>query len=158
MTLIAPASAEHFAALIAGEPPYPWPLSEGSAIAPPEVLAMLGGLADTIRADFDPAAWLIVEAGAVAGLLSLVAPYGQQTIRIGYGVAPDCCGRGIATRAVGELLVWARADPQVACVTAETNQDNIASQRVLERNGFARIGTRFDDEDGDLIVWQALTG
>ena len=119
---------------------------------------MLGGLADMIRADFDPAAWLIVEGGAVVGLLSLVAPYSQQTVRIGYGVAPDCCGRGIATRAVGALLAWAHKDPRVACVTAETNVDNIASQRVLERNGFARMGTRFDDEDGDLIVWQALTG
>lgn len=118
---------------------------------------MLGDLADAIRADFDPAAWLMIEDGVVVGLLSVVAPYAQRTIRIGYGVAPDCCGRGSATRAVGELLNWAQIDARVDRVTAETNQNNIASQLVLERNGFARIGTRFDDEDGDLIVWQALT-
>lgn len=157
MTLIAPASPQHFAALIAGQPPHPWPVIEGSVIAPPEVLTMLGGLADTIRADFDPAAWLVIEDGAVAGLLSLVAPYAAGTVRIGYGVAPDCCGRGIATRAVAQLLAWARTDARVERVTAETGLANIASQRVLERNRFARIGTRFDAEDGDLIVWQALT-
>ncbi len=156
--MIVAATAQDFAALIAGEPPLPWRLPQGSAIAPPEVLSMLGGLADTIRADFDPTAWLIIDDGAVVGLMSLVVPYAQRTIRIGYGVAPDFSGRGVATRAVAELLAWVRLDPRVDRVTAETSTSNIASQLVLTRNGFARIGTRFDEEDGDLIVWQALTG
>jgi RimJ/RimL family protein N-acetyltransferase len=34
---------------------------------------------------------------------------------------------------------------------------NIASQRVLERNGFARIGERSDLEDGELILWRIET-
>jgi RimJ/RimL family protein N-acetyltransferase len=45
----------------------------------------------------------------------------------------------------------------VALVSAETRVDNIASQRVLERNGFVQIGERVDAEDGPLICWQAMT-
>jgi RimJ/RimL family protein N-acetyltransferase len=38
-------------------------------------------------------------------------------------------------------------------LTAETSVDNPGSQRVLEKNGFAAIGTREDPEDGALINW-----
>jgi RimJ/RimL family protein N-acetyltransferase len=155
---IVPASDQDFAALIKHRPPPAWGLAHGRVIAPLEVLAMLRDLADSIRADFDPAAWLIVEDGTVAGLVSLVTPVADRAIRIGYGVAPDCQGRGIATRAVGKVLQWAKADPRLNCVTAETDHHNTASHRVLERNGFARVGTRFDSEDGDLIIWQAQLG
>jgi len=153
--MIVPAEQAHFAALVAGERPHPWRLAPGEPIAPAEVLAMLGELADTIRPQFDPAAWLVIEDGEVVGLISLVVPPAQGTIRIGYGVAAGRAGQGVATRAVGDLLDWARADHRVDRVTAETGHHNIASHRVLERNGFVRIGTRFDAEDGHLIVWDA---
>ena len=41
-------------------------------------------------------------------------------------------------------------------VNAETSIDNIASQRVLERNGFARVGERVDEEDGPLYCWRKV--
>ncbi len=37
---------------------------------------------------------------------------------------------------------------------AETRTDNIASQRVLECNGFTRTGERLDEEDGVLLCWR----
>ncbi len=116
---------------------------------------MLGRLADSIRPQFDPAAWLVIEDGEVAGLVSLVTPVTERTIRIGYGVAPEHSGKGVTTRAVGDLLEWARSDHRLDRVTAETNHHNIGSQRVLEHNGFIRCGERFDEEDGELIVWEA---
>jgi RimJ/RimL family protein N-acetyltransferase len=57
--------------------------------------------------------------------------------------------------AVAALLDWAQADPRVTHVEAETGADNLPSQRVLERCGFARIGTRIDPQDGALVCWQA---
>ena len=69
-------------------------------------------------------------------------------------MAPTRRGRGATTAALADLLEWARSDRRVERVIAETNHDNIASQRVLERNGFTRIGERVDEEDGALIVWQ----
>lgn len=64
---------------------------------------------------------------------------------------------GDAPRAIGQLLEWARHDPRVALVSAETGLENIASQRVLKRNGFIRTGERIDAEDGPLICWEAMT-
>lgn len=77
------------------------------------------------------------------------------TIHIGYGVAPTRQGQGIASRAVADLLAWAKTDPRVTAVTAETAVDNPASQRVLQRNGFLRTGERVDVEDGPVIMWRA---
>ena len=154
--MIVPASHADFVGLISGQPPAPWRLVDDSAISPPEVLQMLSDLADSIRPAFDPAAWLIVQADEIVGLLSLVRPFANGEICIGYGVAPTRRGRGATTAALANLLEWARRDHRVERVIAETNHENTASQRVLEHNGFTRIGERVDAEDGGLIVWQAL--
>ena len=128
-------------------------------IEAPEVIAMLRALAQTIRQDFAPAAWLIVERDQVVGMCSLVkAPTADGTAEIGYGVAASCRGRGTATQPVREVLVWAKSDPRVSSVRAETAVDNPASHIVLERNGFERIGARTDEEDGILIRWAVASG
>lgn len=150
--MLVAADDEAFAALVAGH-------SVGRlAVAPEletiETLTMLADLARMIRADFDPAAWLIVEHGTVVGLISLVAPPAAGAIAIGYGVAPSCRREGLARGAVAELLATLAADRRVAAVTAETSMDNPASQRVLEANGFHRTGERNDAVDGPLFGWQ----
>jgi len=147
------ATDAHFAALIAGEAPDGLTLAEGG-VETPEMLAMLRGLSAEVGETFEPNAWLIVEDGEVAGLTSLVrTPYVGDTVMIGYGVAASRRGRGIATRAVADLLAWARSDHRVSTVTAETAIHNLASQRVLEANGFARSGEREDEDDGPLFCW-----
>jgi len=147
------ATDAHFAALIAGRAPDGLTVAEGG-VETPEVLAMLRALSAEVGESFQPNAWLIVEDGEVVGLTSLVrTPYVGDTVMIGYGVAASRRGRGIARRAVAELLAWARADWRVTTVTAETSIHNAASQRVLEANGFARTGQRTDEEDGELVCW-----
>ncbi len=119
---------------------------------------MLQGLAVTVRPHFAPAAWLIVEANEIVGLCSVMkVSIANAEIVIGYGIAPARRGRGAARRAIADVLTWARGDPRVALVRADTSIHNIASQRVLERNGFVRTGTRTDAEDGDMICWEIAT-
>lgn len=146
-----------FDALLKGTAPRNLRRVQDSAIAPPEVLAMLNRLAADIGAEFSPSAWMIVEDGEIVGLCSIVRVPHDGNIHIGYGVAPSRQGRGCTTRAIRQLLEWGRNDPRVALISAETGVDNIASQRVLERNGFVQIGERIDAEDGPLICWQAMT-
>jgi RimJ/RimL family protein N-acetyltransferase len=74
-------------------------------------------------------------------------------VEIGYGIAPSKRGNGYATVAVAAMVEAALLDPSVDTLTAETAVQNLASQGVLERNGFARAGTRFDVEDGEVIRW-----
>ncbi len=153
------ATDAHFAALIAGDALITKDSLGGLTVAEggvetPEVLAMLRALSDEVGDSFQPNAWLIVEDGEVVGLTSLVrTPYVGETVMIGYGVAASRRGRGIATRAVAQLLTWARTDHRVATVTAETAIDNVASHRVLEANGFTRTGEREDEDDGPLFCW-----
>jgi RimJ/RimL family protein N-acetyltransferase len=149
------ATDAHFAALVAGESPDGLAVAEGGVEAP-EVLAMLRGLSAQVGESFQPNAWLVVEDGEVVGLASLVrTPYAGDTVMIGYGVAASRRRRGIAGRAVADLLAWARADHRVTTVTAETSIHNVPSQRVLETNGFAKSGERDDEEDGALFCWSA---
>ena len=142
------------AELVDGNAPELLKLAEGGLEAP-EVLQMLRSLAISVRKDFEPAAWLIVEDGVVVGLCSLKhAPNSRSAVEIGYGIAPSCRGRGAGSLAIAELISWARSEVRVKCVLAETSVENIPSQRVLERNGFVRIGSRTDAVDGDLVCWQ----
>ena len=124
-------------------------------VAPPPVLQMLRALAATIRPSFDPCAWTMVEDAQVLGLLSLVKPpQGDGAIEIGYGVADAAQGGGVCSRAVADLIRWARDDGRVTLIRAETSTANPASQRVLEHNGFIVVGKRIDGEDGELLVWE----
>lgn len=59
-------------------------------------------------------------------------------VEIGYGIAPSYRGRGYATGAVALLIESARA-LGASTLLAETDQDNEASQRVLERSGFVCV-------------------
>lgn len=121
-----------------------------------EVLEMLRKLAGTIRPICDPCAWMIVRRGEVVGLLSIVRRPVSRAIHIGYGIAPSRRNQGFGTNAVRSLLEWARtASYRPDRVTADTGVDNIGSQSILLRNGFFKIGTRLDAEDGPVICWEA---
>jgi RimJ/RimL family protein N-acetyltransferase len=46
------------------------------------------------------------------------------------------------------LLEWARDQPGLTCVLADTTRSNLASRRLLERVGLRRVG-----QDGELIYY-----
>ena len=59
---------------------------------------------------------------------------------IGYGISEEYQNNGYATEAVRAVLEWAFSHPDVTAVEAETDSDNVASKRVLEKCGFALNG------------------
>ena len=63
------------------------------------------------------------------------------TAEIGYGILEEYQGQGYATEAVGAAVNWALQQPFVSRVEAETDPDNLVSQRVLEKCGFLPSGT-----------------
>lgn len=68
-----------------------------------------------------------------------LAPNGVS--EIGYGISEEYQGRGYATEAVDAVVAWALQQFGVNCVEAETDVDNLASLRVLEKSGFLYTGT-----------------
>ena len=59
---------------------------------------------------------------------------------IGYGILEEHQGRGYATEAVQAACRWAFRHAEVKSLEAETETENAASQRVLEKCGFRPNG------------------
>lgn len=59
---------------------------------------------------------------------------------LGYWVDASQTGRGLATRAVAEVIDYARMELRLHRLQAATLLHNVGSQRVLAANGFERIG------------------
>src|SRR5262245_35507704 len=86
--------------------------------------------------------FLIMAEGRLAGALSISnlirGPF--QSAHLGYFVAERVNGRGVGTAAVAEAVERAFGQLRLHRLQAGTLTDNIGSQRVLEKNGFERIG------------------
>jgi ribosomal-protein-alanine N-acetyltransferase len=85
---------------------------------------------------------ILNEAGRVAGRITLseIIRGPVQSCSLGYWVSAGDNGRGLATAAVGEVIAVAFSDLGLHRIQAGTLTHNVRSQRVLERNGFTRIG------------------
>jgi RimJ/RimL family protein N-acetyltransferase len=59
---------------------------------------------------------------------------------IGYWVAAEARGRGVATRAVRLLADWAREELGLTRIDVLPHRDNAASRRVAEKAGFTDTG------------------
>ncbi len=66
-------------------------------------------------------------------------PSASGEVTIGYGMVESAWGNGYATAAVAGLIEVCRAHGGVSVVNADTELANIASQRVLENNGFEKV-------------------
>jgi ribosomal-protein-alanine N-acetyltransferase len=82
---------------------------------------------------------LVTEDGAVLGRFNLY-DFEDGTAKLGYRVAQDVAGRGVATTAVRELCRLAAARHGLGILRAATSRENVASQRVLAKAGFVPIG------------------
>ena len=98
---------------------------------------------------------MIAVNGEVVGLCGFKAPPTHDgEVEIGYGVATSRRRRGHASAAVEAVVETARRDPAVRTIVATTAVGNVASQCVLEHNGFERAGTRADPDDGEVCIWR----
>lgn len=80
--------------------------------------------------------------GAVVGTLTLASIIrgAFQSCSVGYWLAEDAQGRGLATAALREAVEIAFGDLLLHRVQGETLTHNRRSQHVLERVGFERFG------------------
>ncbi len=80
---------------------------------------------------------------------------------IGYWIAKEARGRGVATRATKLLSRWALGEADVQRLELTTHPENIASQRVAEKAGFTREGvlrshTSFREGRRDSVIFSLL--
>jgi ribosomal-protein-alanine N-acetyltransferase len=105
----------------------------------------------------------ILDDGAIVGTINLsrIVRDGPQSGVIGYWIDRARNGRGLATGAVGEILAYAFDALDLHRVEAATLVDNVPSQRVLEKNGFERIGLarsflRIDGDWRDFLLFERV--
>ncbi|MFJ7406450.1 MULTISPECIES: GNAT family N-acetyltransferase [unclassified Lysinibacillus] len=81
------------------------------------------------------------ELGHIVGRINLTdIDKDQQLGHIGYRVGEKHIGQGIANIAL-QLLLANVSNQGISQITAKTTTNNIASQKVLEKNGFTYTGT-----------------
>jgi ribosomal-protein-alanine N-acetyltransferase len=138
------ADAEAVAALFAAQRAHlaPWdPRRE------PGFFTRAGQCARLSAAERDRAAgtayrFLILEGGELAGEVAITSVVRRsfQSASLGYWVAGERCGRGVATAAVAAICAFAFDELDLHRLEAGTLLHNIGSQIVLDRNGFAPFG------------------
>ncbi len=108
---------------------------------------------------------VILEEGRIVGRITLneILRGPAQSCRVGYWVSPAFNGRGIASAVLAEMIQLAFTDLGLHRIEAGTLVHNIASQRVLQRNGFERFGLapkylKIAGEWQDHILFQKLAG
>ncbi len=94
--------------------------------------------------------------GSIVGRFNLYDLDGGAT-RVGYRVAEQVAGRGVATEALRDLCRMAATDHGLRVPSAESSRANIASQRVLEKAGFTVTGSCVVDGDPGLNFTLAFT-
>ncbi|HWS32960.1 MAG TPA: GNAT family N-acetyltransferase [Actinoplanes sp.] len=160
--LISPADATEIAALIAANREHlaPWdPVRDESYYTADGQWRLIS---DVLRTGTSlPHA--IVEDGRIIGRVNLnnVVHGAFQSASVGYWVAADVAGRGVASAAVAAVVEAAFTTYGLHRVEAGTLVHNVRSQRVLERNGFQRFGLapgylRIAGEWQDHYLYQLL--
>jgi [ribosomal protein S5]-alanine N-acetyltransferase len=131
--------------------------------ARPDAFFTLETQRETARND-DGSRFAILDSGAIVGMVSLsnisFGPF--RSANVGYWVDRKCNGRGLASRALAAVAQHAFELRGLHRLEAGTLVDNLASQRVLEKNGFERIGLARDylhinGEWRDHILFQLVS-
>lgn len=125
---------------------------------PADLLEVLPGYADVV--EIDPrwciwGVWLALDAAGTrlvgdAGFKG--PPDSDGSVEIGYGVMEDLRSRGYATEMVRALVGWA-FERGVKRMQARCLPTNLASQAVLKKVGFRRVG-----EDEGIQEWELTQG
>lgn len=90
-----------------------------------------------------PTVWLVVRRsdGRILGDMGTHGPPDAAgCVEIGYTLTPSARGQGIGTAAVAALVGRIAAVPGIRRITAVTGVQNVASRRLLERQGFRITG------------------
>jgi ribosomal-protein-alanine N-acetyltransferase len=82
---------------------------------------------------------LVAEDGSVLGRFNLYR-FQDGSADLGYRVAEDVAGRGVATASVRELCGLAATEFGLRTLRAATSRENAASQKVLIKAGFTAVG------------------
>ncbi len=123
-------------------------LNETSRTMSPELReafeqTILPNVADTAKNYLYSTLWTAISKAdnkMVGDLCIIGEPNEDGAIEIGYGTYDEFQNQGFMTEMVRGIIEWAAAQPIVKSILASTDKTNAASFKVLEKNGFIKIG------------------
>jgi RimJ/RimL family protein N-acetyltransferase len=149
LVLLDPAEAR---ALAAGDSPDRHPWAEGYPFGSSLLRAELTARADARRRPLGRfGTYQVIRRadGKVIGDVGFFGPPDTSgAVSVGCAIAEDARGQGYGSEALSALLDWARVQPGLTSVLADTTRSNLAAQRLLERVGMRRVG-----EEGELLFY-----
>jgi RimJ/RimL family protein N-acetyltransferase len=103
--------------------------------------------------------WVVFQSETAIGMVQATVRPAEGTAAVAYLFHPDGWGQGYATEAMRALLEHLQRDVGVQRFSANIDTRNLASQRLIERLGFVRIGEikdadAFKGSSGDEYVYQ----
>jgi RimJ/RimL family protein N-acetyltransferase len=105
-----------------------------------------------------PMAIAVTETGELLGATGLAdVDWLKRRAEVGYWLARDARGRGVMTTVLPGVARWAHDVLKLSEVIARVAAGNIASERVLERCGFQRVGGASCSQRGvelDASMWR----
>jgi RimJ/RimL family protein N-acetyltransferase len=135
-------------------PPRPGFTLAHGGIHSAEIMDIVRDMTRALHAAQCRGSWMIAVDKEIVGMCSYRHPPKDGAVEIGYGIAESRQRQGFASKAVALVIAIAAKDGNIDRLTAETSVENPASGRVLEKTGFTQVGTRHDDEDGELWCWE----
>lgn len=96
----------------------------------------------------------------VFGFCGLIHPGGQEEAEVKYALLRSHWGKGLATEAVRGLVAYGKREHGLSHIIATVAPDNLASERVLTKAGFAKTDL-LDNDDGtqtQLFEWHSSVG
>lgn len=107
---------------------------------------------------YDFGMWIVEEkeSGTVIGRAGFDMREGYEEPELGFVIAADCQGQGFATEVCEALLVYGEGELGFHKVLAFTEEENIASVRLLEKLGFEYQGRetlKTVKEDGLILSY-----
>ena len=129
-------------------------ISPGWEVFPEALPRTRDALADDPDVGWGTRLFVLDEPPTLVGWGGFKGPPAGGVVELGYAIAPELRGRGLAGQAVRALLLEAFSDGGVRAVIAHTLAEPGPSTRVLEKTGFVHDGEVSDDGHGRLWRWR----
>lgn len=106
---------------------------------------LLPNITDTTKDSDFYTMWILIEKGEkaiIGGICFHGEPNEKGEVEIGYGTDLEFRNKGYMTESISGLIHWIRENKDVRSIIAETQNSNIPSIKVLEKNDFKLIQQR----------------
>ena len=77
-----------------------------------------------------------------------------KTAEVGYDLNPKCQGKGIMSEAIRHVLSFGFGELKLDIIEAFTDNENVSSRLLLERNGFELIKGRKDEGNSSNLIFE----